>query len=112
MAGRNRSFCSSVPNSNMVGASRKTPFWLTRRGAWARQYSSSKTSHSRMPTPRPPNSSGHDTTDHRSSNMVCSHCPVGLEPLGGVERGERPGRRGVGGQPRAGLGPEGLLGRR
>ena len=35
----------------MVGASRKTPFWLTRSGAWARQYSSSKISHSRMPDP-------------------------------------------------------------
>ena len=73
MAGRNRSFCSSVPNSNRVGASRNTPFWLTRRGAWTRQYSSSKISHSTMPTPRPPYCSGHDTTDQRSADMVCSH---------------------------------------
>ena len=34
---------------------------------------------------------------------------VGLEPLGRVERGQGPGRRGVGGQPRPGLGPELLL---
>jgi hypothetical protein len=73
MAGRNRCCCSAVPNSKSVGARRNTPFWLTRSGACARQYSSSNTSHSRMPTPRPPNSSGHETTDHRSSNMVCSH---------------------------------------
>ncbi len=26
-----------------------------------------------MPTPRPPYSSGHDTTDQRSANMVRSH---------------------------------------
>ncbi len=56
------------------------PFWLTRRGASARQYSSSKISHSRMPTPRPPNSSGHDTTDHRSSNMVCSQARWASNP--------------------------------
>ena len=80
MAGRYRSCWAGVPNSNMVGASRNTPFWLTRRGASARQYSSSKISHSRMPTPRPPNASGHETTDHRSSNMVCSQARWASNP--------------------------------
>ena len=33
MRGRKRSFCSWVPNSKIVGASRKMPFWVTRCGA-------------------------------------------------------------------------------
>ncbi len=80
IGGRNLAFCWSVPNSDRVGANRKIPFWLTRRGAWARQYSSSKINHSRMPTPRPPYSSGHDTTDHRSANMVRSHARWASKP--------------------------------
>ena len=91
IGGRNRAFCSSVPNSNIVGASRKTPFWLTRSGAWARQYSSSNTSHSRMPTPRPPYSSGHDTTDQRSAASSASQARWASKPSAvsreGSERG-------------------------
>lgn len=34
--GRNRSCCSWVPYSKMVGANRKMPFWVTRWGAPAR----------------------------------------------------------------------------
>ncbi len=34
--GRKRAFCSSLPNSKMVGASRKMPFWVTRWGPPAR----------------------------------------------------------------------------
>ena len=36
IAGRNRSCCSFVPCSKMIGASRKMPFWDTRPGAPAR----------------------------------------------------------------------------
>jgi hypothetical protein len=34
--GRNRAFCSGVPNSINVGPNRKMPFWFTRNGARAR----------------------------------------------------------------------------
>ena len=91
IGGRNRAFCSSVPNSNMVGASRKIPFWLTRSGAWARQYSSSKTSHSRIPTPRPPYSSGHDTTDQRSAASSASQARWASKPSAVSSDGERRG---------------------
>ena len=36
IVGRNRSCCSRVPWSKMIGASRKMPFWETRPGAPAR----------------------------------------------------------------------------
>ncbi len=61
MRGRKRCFCSGVPYSISVGASRKMPFWLTRSGATARQYSSSKISHSIRSQPRPPITEGQVT---------------------------------------------------
>ena len=70
-----------------------------------------RSSHSRIPTPRPPYSSGHETTDQRSSYMARSHSAMGLEPVRRVQGGERTRRRGMGGQPRARLMAEGLLGR-
>ena len=58
MRGRKRAFCSGVPNSMNVGPSSRMPFWFTRCGASAAQYSSSKTSHSMRPAPRPPSATG------------------------------------------------------
>ena len=91
MGGKNRACCSGVPNSNKVGASRKIPFWLTRRGARARQYSSSKTIHSMIPTPRPPTPSGHDTTDQRSAAMVRSQARWASKPSAVSSDGNEPG---------------------
>ncbi len=73
MRGRKRFFCSSVPYSISVGASRNTPFWLTRSGALAAQYSSSKISHSMRSQPRPPISSGQVTALQRPENSRDSH---------------------------------------
>ncbi len=80
MAGRTRARCSAVPCSNSVGASRLMPFWLTRPGAPAAKYSSSKTSQRRIELPRPPYSSGQDTTDQRSAASAASHSRWAANP--------------------------------
>src|SRR5579885_638350 len=72
MRGRNFFFCASVPNSIKVGPSRKMPFWLTRSGAPAAQYSSSKISHSIRSQPRPPSSCGQVTMLQRPSCSLAS----------------------------------------
>src|SRR5436190_5789402 len=56
------------------------PFWLTRPGAPAAQYSCSKRSHSMSEAPRPPYSSGQATTDHRASAMSRSHSRCAAKP--------------------------------
>ena len=84
------------------------PFCETRPGAPAAQYSSSKTSHSHdVDAPRPPYSSGQDTTDQRSARSTRLPLPVGGEALRGLQGGQGAGGH-VGGQPGPGLGPEGL----
>ncbi len=71
--GRKRCFCSGVPKSINVGPSRKIPFWLTRIGAPARQYSSSKIRHSIRSQARPPNSLGQVTMLQLPVASVRSH---------------------------------------
>ena len=85
------------------------PFWLTRSGARARQYSSSKIEPLEDPDAAPAVLLG--PGDHRPAvgEQGALPGPVGLEALGGVERGEGVGRD-VRGQPGPGLGPERLLG--
>ena len=80
MRGSSSAFCSSVPNSMIVGPRRKTPFWFTRPGAPARQYSSSKMSHCTRSAPRPPYSTGHDTAAQPPSYNVRSHCRCCSKP--------------------------------
>src|SRR5262249_5679679 len=89
---RMRSCCSLVPSSNSVGASRKMPFWVTRCGAPAREYSSSQVSHSMSDASRPPYSCGQDTTAQPASNKARSHSlwsakPSRVSPDGSAGRG-------------------------
>ncbi len=85
------------------------PFWLTRIGPRARQYSSSKTSHSAIPTPRPPNSSGHETTDQRSAAMVASHERWASKPSAVSSEGSEPGAGTCASSHERAAGAEGLL---
>jgi len=73
MRGRKRAFCSGVPNSMSVGPSSRMPFWLTRIGASAAQYSSSKISQSIRSQPRPPSSTGQATLLQPASASLASH---------------------------------------
>ena len=52
----------------------------TRSGARARSYSSSKTSHSMIPRPRPPYSVGQCTADHLSANMTACQARWASKP--------------------------------
>src|SRR3954447_23867169 len=56
------------------------PFWLTRGGPPARQYSSSKISQSMSDAPPPAYSSGHATTDQRASAIRRSHSRCAAKP--------------------------------
>ncbi len=67
------------------------PFCPTRRGARARWYSSSKISHSKMPTPRPPYSGGQLTTDHRSEASLPSHTRCCSKPSAVSSEARLPG---------------------
>ncbi len=78
--GSTRARCSAVAWSKRVGARRLMPFCETRPGAPAAQYSSSKTSHFTRSTPRPPYSSGQDTTDQRSACSCASHSRCAAKP--------------------------------
>ncbi len=80
MRGRNFCFCASVPCSISVGPSRKMPFWLTRNGAPADQYSSSKISHSMRSQARPPSSRGQVTMLQRPSLSLASQARCWAKP--------------------------------
>ena len=58
------------------------PFWLTRPGAPARQYSSSKISHSVREASRPPYSAGQFTTAQPASYSVRSQSWWARKPAG------------------------------
>ena len=64
--GRNRRFCSSVPNWISVGANRPSPKNEIRAGAFAFAYSSLKMICCATSAPRPPYSAGHDSPTQRS----------------------------------------------
>ncbi len=58
---RKRSFCSSVPNSMIVGPARSSPMMFSRSGTPARSVSSAKTARIFASAPPPPYSFGHDS---------------------------------------------------
>ncbi|GAA3137137.1 hypothetical protein GCM10020001_069550 [Nonomuraea salmonea] len=82
MPGSQRRRCSPVPNRMSEGPRRKMPFWVTRAGAPAAQYSSSKISHSTREAPLPPYSSGQETTDSRAAASSASQARWAAKPSG------------------------------
>ena len=79
--GRNRRFCSSVPNWISVGANRPSPKNETRAGALARAYSSLKITCCANGSARPPYSSGHDIPTQRSAPSTRSHSRRTSQPV-------------------------------
>jgi hypothetical protein len=61
MRGKKWAFCSSVPQTMIEGPTSHSPIPRVIRGTRARANSSFMTATSMPPSPRPPNSSGHDT---------------------------------------------------
>ncbi len=80
IGGSTRARCSAVAWSRSVGARRLMPFWETRPGAPAAQYSSLKTSQCTRSTPRPPYSSGQDTAAQRPACSRASHARCAAKP--------------------------------
>ena len=85
---------ASVPNSNRVGASRNTPFWLTRVGACGPPVLLLEDQP--LDDPHAPAAVLLGPRDHRPPVGVHGLLPgaVGLEPRGGVEGGQGARRRG------------------
>ncbi len=71
--GRNRAFCSAVPNISKVGPSSCSPMCPTRPGAPARAYSSWKMTCWRHGRPRPPSATGQPSPIQPPSPSRRSH---------------------------------------